>query len=187
MKNKTLVVGLLTGVLSVALMFPKTGLAFWPFDQWFQKGEVKGEQTEIKKSNSIRDFFQGATPTPTPIVAGADEQERLEKGLTGEKLNRAVKGKIISEANRKEMLAKLAEIKARREALKKLQQEFVAWMRANRIDPKAIDGTESTETTETKATPEVRRPEVSGTPGIRKPESGSSRGIKTVREVTNEN
>lgn len=143
MKKRGLILGLLSGVLSAALLFPQTSTAFWPFDGWSKKGEVKGEQTEISRPGLIRTIMQKVNPTPTTST------EELETELTEEKINKAVKGKVISEANKKLMLAKLAEIKKRREELKKLQEEFVAWMKANKIDPKMFENRERFKTSET--------------------------------------
>ncbi len=82
------------GLLSLALVFPKTSQAFWPFDFLFGRGEVKGEQTEIRRSTGrpTESFGGGSsatnttsltttispTPTPTEDEVLAQMEKRLE-------------------------------------------------------------------------------------------------------------
>lgn len=131
MQKNILTLGLLTGALSIGLLFPKTSSAFWPFDKWFARGEVKGISTLFKKTEMVA--------SPSARIVSEEQEEALEKSLSEENLLRAVKGKKISEANKKIILAKLAEIKTKREELRKLQEAFMAWMKANKIDPKSLD------------------------------------------------
>lgn len=137
MNKKTLIVGALVLLVSGVILFPTTSSAFWPFDGWFKQGEVKGEQTEVKKK-SVRNLFQKVTPTPT--IELEDERETDEK-ISETKIKEAVKNRRMTEAQRRIMLEKLAEIKAKRLEVKKLQEAFVAWMKANRIDSKTLEGT----------------------------------------------
>lgn len=134
MKKTVLTTGILTVVVAGALLFPQTGSAFWPFDKFFGQGEVKGEQTD-KPQRSIRSFFVKETPTATP---SPEIEKEIDEQISEKSIEAAVNGRLISAAQRKEMIAKLAIIRARRAELKKLQEAFKLWMKENNIDPKIL-------------------------------------------------
>lgn len=47
MNKKTLTIGLLSAMLAGSMLFAFSASAFWPFDGWSQKGEVKSATTEM--------------------------------------------------------------------------------------------------------------------------------------------
>ncbi len=142
MKNKYVALGLLSAIVLVSLAIPRTSEAFWPFDKWFGNGKVMGETTDTpKRTNAIKSFFGISTPSPTPTKT---EKPELDEVLTEERLNALVKGRIISEAQKKQILLRLAVIRTKRLELKKLQDAFKIWMRENKIDPKVLIGENAT-------------------------------------------
>lgn len=52
MNKKTLTIGLLSAMVAGSVLFASSASAFWPFDGWFQKGEVKAVTTDISRQNT---------------------------------------------------------------------------------------------------------------------------------------
>ncbi len=135
------------GMLAMALVLPKTSSAFWPFDKWFQKGEVMGEQTDSKKSSfSVRSLFVRTTPSVTPTPK--EESKEVDEAVSETKIKQLAARKRITEAQRKVLMTRLAAIKAKRLEVKKLQESLVVWLKENKINQKDITETNTaTETT----------------------------------------
>lgn len=140
MKNKLLISGVVSSVLLGSLLVPSTSQAFWPFDKWFQDDKVMGETTDAPKK-TIRSFFTRTTPTPAPTKTDRPE---IEDALDEERLSALVRGNVISEAQKNQILSRLRVIKAKKAELKKLQDAFKVWLRENKIDPKVLMGEVST-------------------------------------------
>ncbi len=150
MNKKIIGGGVVMGFLVLALMFPKSGQAFWPFDILFGKGEVKGEQTEIGKNTGVvkpntkpisttPDMRPSTYPskptttTPTPVVVEDDLAD------TEARLDNAWKKRLITDAQRLELKTRINNIRVQRETLRKMQENLIAWLKSQKIDPKKWD------------------------------------------------
>ncbi len=147
MNKKIVGGGVVTALLSIALVFPVSSQAFWPFDILFGKGEVKGEQTEVGKNTGVvkpntrpisttPDMRPSTIPTrpitltPAPVVIEEDLAE------TEARLDNAWKKKLVTDAQRLELKTRINNIKAKREELRKMQESLIAWLKSQKIDPK---------------------------------------------------
>jgi len=137
MNKKTLTIGFLSAMIAGSVVFASSASAFWPFDKPIQKGEVKAAVTDSAKKSGFMGLFK-SQPVPTPTVTLSEDLQEDE--LTTEKLTIAVKNKLISETQRKEIQTRLAAIKAERQKLKTMREAFTAWLKTNNLErQKLID------------------------------------------------
>jgi hypothetical protein len=136
MKSKVVIGVLSLAVLSMTLMPVQKVVAFWPFDFLFSNnGKVMGEQTQK----------QEMTPKLTPPVAkitGLQQTGTSHQGMdqvienNDEKLIGTVNASKLTEAKKLEFKGKMAEIRIKREEMRKLELVLLAWLKENKIDPK---------------------------------------------------
>ena len=120
----------LTILLAIAFALPTAANAFWPFDLFKKSGSTTSQfppliQKVIEKFN--------LNPSEVQKVINEERQEREKQRLSllEEKLNQAVKDKVISEEQKKVLLERWQNKWQQR---RQIREEERKWFEENKID-----------------------------------------------------
>ena len=120
----------LTILLAIAFALPTAANAFWPFDLFKKSGSTTSQFPPLIQK-IIEKFNLNPSEVQKVINEERQEREKQRLSLLEEKLNQAVKDKVISEEQKKALLERWQKMWQER---KQNREENQKWFEENKID-----------------------------------------------------